>query len=85
MGTCVSQTGAVSLEEELAFLQDLIELNRLRLGPLFDLRVHIHVDATDRLYRERLIAPLITTPILENAFWHGDLDSDRASCISRCI
>lgn len=71
-----SQTGAVSLEEELAFLQDLIELNKLRLGPLFDLRVRIHVDATDLLYRERLIAPLITAPFLENAFKHGDLDSD---------
>lgn len=71
-----SQTGAVSLEEELNFLQDLIELNKLRLGPLFDFRIRMDVDRNDRLYRERLIAPLITAPFVENAFKHGDLDSD---------
>lgn len=71
-----SQTGAVSLEEEVAFLKDLIELNKLRLGPLYDLRIRIDVDASDRWYRERLIAPLITAPFLENAFKHGDLDGD---------
>lgn len=72
-----SQTGAVSLEEEITFLQDLIELNKLRLGPLFDLRVQIDVDKDDRLYRERLIAPLLTASFLENAFKHGDLDGDQ--------
>lgn len=72
-----SQTGAVSLEEELAFLKDLIELNKLRLGPLYDLRIRIDVDPKDRWYRERLVAPLVTAPFLENAFKHGDLDSDQ--------
>lgn len=71
-----SQTGTVSLEEELSFLQDLIELNKLRLGPVFDFRIRIDVDKNDRFFRERLIAPLITAPFLENAFKHGDLDSD---------
>lgn len=71
-----SQTGVVSLEEELTFLNDLIELNKLRLGPLYDLRVRIDVDPNDRWYRERLMAPLITAPFLENAFKHGDLDGD---------
>lgn len=72
-----SQARTVSLEEELAFLQDLIELNKLRLGPLFDLRIRIDVDTNDRWFRERLMAPLITAPFLENAFKHGDLDSDQ--------
>lgn len=68
--------GRVSLEEELNFLRDLLELNKLRLGPLFDLRIRIDVPPQDPLYREPLVPPLITAPLLENAFKHGDLDSD---------
>jgi LytS/YehU family sensor histidine kinase len=71
-----SRGGAVSLEEEMGFLQDLLELNKLRLGPLFDLRQRIDLDSTDPLCRARVVAPLITAPFLENAFKHGDLDSD---------
>lgn len=72
-----ARAGMVTLEEELVFLNDLIELNKLRLGPLYDLRIRIAVDANDPLYRERLVAPLVTASFIENAFRHGDLDTER--------
>lgn len=68
----------VSLKEELDFALSLIEINRLKMSPLFDLRVKNKVDASHPLYGQELVAPLITIDLIENAFKHADLQSEGA-------
>lgn len=68
----------VSLKEEIAFSKDLIEINKVKLSPLFDLRVKINIDEKDRLYEKNLIAPLILVDLIENAFKHTDIQHPEA-------
>jgi LytS/YehU family sensor histidine kinase len=66
----------VSLQEELSFALDLIEINRLKTSPLFDLHIRNKIDKEDMLYSQALIPPFITINPIENAFKHADLQSD---------
>ncbi|WP_267291870.1 sensor histidine kinase [Parachryseolinea silvisoli] len=68
----------VSLKEELNFASSLIDINRLKLSPLFDLRVKQSIDTTDPVYEQKLVAPLITVDLIENAFKHADLQREDA-------
>lgn len=68
----------VSPKEEIEFILNLIEINRLKVSPLFDLRVKNRTDPSDPLYTENLIAPLITVDLVENAFKHADLQSENS-------
>lgn len=68
----------VTLKEEMEFALSLIEINRLKVSPLFDLRVKNKVDADAPLYLQELIAPLITIDLIENAFKHADLQNENA-------
>lgn len=65
----------VSLREEVEFALSLIEINRLKVSPLFDLRVQNRIPLTEPLYEQKLLAPFITTHLIENAFKHADLQS----------
>ena len=65
----------ISIKEELEFAQNFIDLNKIKLSPLFDLTVEIKLDETNTFYKENTIAPLITAYFIENAFKHGDLQS----------
>ena len=65
----------VSLREEVDFALSLIEINRLKVSPLFDLRVQNRINTAEPLYEQKLIAPFITTHLIENAFKHADLQS----------
>ncbi|MDB5273833.1 MAG: signal transduction histidine kinase LytS [Chitinophagaceae bacterium] len=65
----------VSLREEIEFALSLIEINRLKVSPLFDLRIKNKIDQTNPLYEQVLIAPLITIDLIENAFKHADIQS----------
>ncbi|MCD6068183.1 MAG: signal transduction histidine kinase LytS [Bacteroidetes bacterium] len=67
--------GLVSLKEETEFALNLIEINRLKISPLFDLRIKNKVEPNEPLYEQKLIAPLITVDLIENAFKHADLQS----------
>lgn len=67
----------VAVVKEISFAQNLIDINRLKLSPLFDLRVKIKVNE-DTLAQENLVAPLICAPFIENAFKHADIQSDDA-------
>ncbi|MBD1434834.1 histidine kinase [Sphingobacterium sp. DN00404] len=60
----------VELKDEVSFAQNLIEINRLKVSPLFDLhmRVKIAPEAGDLM-----IAPFMTINPIENAFKHADL------------
>jgi LytS/YehU family sensor histidine kinase len=65
----------VSLREEIEFALSLVEINRLKVSPLFDLRVKNKIDPANALYEQSLIAPLITIDLIENAFKHADIQS----------
>ncbi|MCW5912877.1 MAG: histidine kinase, partial [Cyclobacteriaceae bacterium] len=43
--------------------------------PLFELKIRKKIDEDDSLYEQRLIAPLISIDLIENAFKHADLQS----------
>lgn len=65
----------VTPKEEIAFAKDLIEVNRIKLSPLFELTVKTRVDETAPLYEQNILAPLISIDLIENAFKHADLQS----------
>ncbi|WP_343728291.1 histidine kinase [Duganella sp.] len=60
---------AVRLAEELQFVQDYTDLQRLRYGE----RLHIRIDCDDLQLHEALCPPLLLQPLIENALRH-DLD-----------
>lgn len=65
----------VTPQEEISFAKDLIEVNRIKLSPLFELTVKTKIDETATLYGQRVLAPLISIDLIENAFKHADLQS----------
>jgi LytS/YehU family sensor histidine kinase len=68
-----SDSKMVSLREEIAFVLNLIEINRIKVSPLFDLRIKNKITDENKWYSEKLIAPMITVDFIENAFKHSDL------------
>jgi LytS/YehU family sensor histidine kinase len=70
-----SDTEMVSLKEELEFVLNLIEINRIKVSPLFDLRIKNKIGQDNKWFKEKIIAPLITVDLIENAFKHSDLQS----------
>jgi LytS/YehU family sensor histidine kinase len=70
-----SENPFVTLKDEVEFALSLIEINRLKVSPLFDLRVKSKIDDEHPLYHQKLIAPLITIDLIENAFKHADLQN----------
>lgn len=56
----------VPVEKELKMLQDYIGLETVRYGKRLDLEVEVKGD-----YSEKLIAPLLLIPFVENCFKHG--------------
>jgi len=65
----------VTLKEEMDFALNLIEINRLKLSPLFDLRIKNKIES-EVLAQSLNIAPLITIDLIENAFKHAELHSE---------
>jgi hypothetical protein len=47
----------------------------VKVSPLFDIRVKTKIDENERLYWQRILAPLISIDLIENAFKHADLQS----------
>ncbi|MBK1895666.1 histidine kinase [Chryseobacterium paridis] len=62
----------VSPKEELTFALSLIEINKIKINPLFDFRIKSKIDKTDRIFEEKVFAPLISVDLIENAFKHTD-------------
>ena len=56
----------VPLERELNFIQNYVELMRIRLNSDVDMKINI--DITDK---EKTVAPLLFITLIENAFKHG--------------
>ncbi len=73
-----SNVQLISLKQELEFARNFIELNKIKLHPLFDLRVSVKVDEEDTWSAQNLVSPLVTAFFIENAFKHADLQSANA-------
>ncbi|MEC4050689.1 histidine kinase [Flavobacterium sp. SUN046] len=70
-----SQQKLVTPREEIAFAINLIEINKIKISPLFELRVKTKVNDNEKLFDQKLLAPLISIDLIENAFKHADLQS----------
>jgi len=68
----------VTPKQEVEFALNLIEINKIKLSPLFELKVKLKVNENEPLYHQRLLAPFISTDLIENAFKHADLQSQGA-------
>lgn len=65
----------VTVKEELEFALNLIEINKLKLSPLFDLKVKNKINDSHPFYNQELLAPMVTVDLIENAFKHADIQS----------
>jgi sensor histidine kinase YesM len=65
----------VSPKDEILFAQNLIEINKIKLSPLFELQVKVKTDERDLFYMQNIMAPLISIDLIENAFKHADIQS----------
>jgi LytS/YehU family sensor histidine kinase len=70
-----SRNRFVTPQEEIEFALNLIEINKIKVSPLFELKVKSKLDDEDPLYTQRIMAPLISIDLIENAFKHADLQS----------
>jgi sensor histidine kinase YesM len=68
----------ISLKEELEFARNFIELNKIKLNPLFDMRVNNTIEEHHPLYEQNIIVPMVTAYFIENAFKHADLQTSGA-------
>jgi sensor histidine kinase YesM len=73
-----SQNRFVSPREEIEFALNLIEINKIKISPLFSISVKKKIDEQDALYDQKILAPLISIDLIENAFKHADLQSPDA-------
>nr|WP_315029051.1 histidine kinase [uncultured Chryseobacterium sp.] len=62
----------VSPKEELTFALSLIEINKIKINPLFDFRIKSRINKSDSIYEEKVFAPLLSVDLIENAFKHTD-------------
>jgi len=67
-----SDKPVVALESEFAFLESYIELEKLRLSNKVQTIIHIESDS-----EEYCIVPLVIFPLVENAFKHGPMSSNK--------
>lgn len=68
----------VTPRQEVEFALSLIEINKIKLSPLFDLKVKLKINENEPLYNQHLLAPFISIDLIENAFKHADLQSPDA-------
>ena len=68
----------VTPKEEIEFAHSLIEINKIKLSPLFELKVKSKINDTEPLYNQELLAPLISVDLIENAFKHADIHNPEA-------
>ena len=73
-----SRNGFVTPKEEIDFALSLIEINKIKVSPLFELKVKTKIDETDPIYNQPHLAPLISIDLIENAFKHADLQREDA-------
>lgn len=73
-----SRKKLVTPKQEVEFALNLIEINKIKLSPLFQLKIKLKINENEPLYNQHLLAPFISTDLIENAFKHADLQSPEA-------
>jgi LytS/YehU family sensor histidine kinase len=73
-----SKNRFVSPKEEIDFALNLIEINKIKISPLFELKVKLKINEPEPLFEQKVLAPLISIDLIENAFKHADLQSSDA-------
>ncbi len=73
-----SRNKFVTAREEVDFALNLVEINKIKVSPLFELKVKTRLGESEPLLDQRLLAPLISIDLIENAFKHADLQSPDA-------
>lgn len=73
-----SKNKFVTPSQEIEFAMNLIEINKIKISPLFELNVKTKIAENEPLYEQRLLAPLISVDLIENAFKHADLQNPDA-------
>jgi sensor histidine kinase YesM len=68
----------VTPKEEIDFIISLIEINKIKLSPLFELEVKLKIHENEPLYQQRYLVPLISVELVENAFKHADIQNPDA-------
>jgi LytS/YehU family sensor histidine kinase len=68
----------ITPREEVEFALNLIEINKIKLSPLFELKVKSKINENEPLYNQELLAPLISVDLIENAFKHADIQNPDA-------
>ncbi|WP_264432732.1 histidine kinase [Flavobacterium agricola] len=63
---------------EMEFAKNFIEINKIKLSPLFDLKSKFKFDENDALLHQKVLAPLICIDLIENAFKHADIQSEHS-------
>jgi len=73
-----SRNKFVTPKEEVEFALNLIEINKIKVSPLFELKVKNKINENEPLYNQPLLAPLISIDLIENAFKHAEIHSSDA-------
>lgn len=73
-----SQKKFVSPREEIEFALNLVEINKIKVSPLFELKVKTKIKEDELLYEQPIMAPMVSIDLIENAFKHADLKSPDA-------
>ncbi len=68
----------VTPKEEIEFALNLIEINKIKVSPLFDLKVKTKINDNEALYTQKVLAPLVCIDLIENAFKHADLRNEES-------
>ncbi len=68
----------IPMKQELEFAKNFIELNKIKLLPVYDIRIKENIDVNNNFYEEPVILPLITAYFIENTFKHADFQSNDA-------
>lgn len=70
-----SRSKFVTPKDEIEFALNLIEINKIKISPLFDLKIKKRINDFEPLFNQPVLAPLISIDLIENAFKHADLQS----------
>lgn len=73
-----SRNKFVTPKEEIDFALNLIEINKIKVSPLFELKIKTKISEAEPLFEQRVLAPMISIDLIENAFKHADLQSSDA-------
>jgi LytS/YehU family sensor histidine kinase len=72
-----SRNKLISVKDDIEFAKNYIELNKLRLSPLYEIKLKLDIDEEDPFFNKTVIVPLATGHLIENAFKHGDLNHEQ--------